>query len=344
MSFRAGLVGYGSGGRIFHAPLLHAAGIELAAIASRKSDLIARDFPSATAYASPQALFADTSLDLVIITTPSPTHAGLAIEALKAEHNVVVDKPFAGSVEDANAIIATAKKAGKLVSCFQNRRWDSDFLTLQDLMARGVLGEVHHVHSSFSFYKPEPPESWHNQSLDAVGIHFDLGTHLLDQLVQLFGMPDWVEGELITRRPASAVPDRLHARLGYAGVRAIAEADMFSPEHAPRFVVQGSKAGWRKDHMDGQEAQLKNGMKAHDTGYGVEAPEAYGTLTSYPGGVKTVERVPLLDGQHHTYYRLVREAVETGTEPPVTGEQVRDVLQIIEAVVQSSQTGTRITL
>lgn len=344
MSFRAGLVGYGSGGRVFHAPLLQAAGIELAAVASRKTEQIKGDFPNATAYAAPQDLFADTSLNLVIITTPSPTHAELAMEALKAGHNVVVDKPFAGSVEEANTLIATAKEAGKLVSCFQNRRWDSDFLTLKDLIARGVLGEVHHVHSSFSFFKPDAPESWHNQALPAVGIHFDLGTHLLDQLVQLFGLPDWVEGELITRRPSSGIPDRLHARLGYPGIRAIAEADMFSPEHAPRFVVQGSKAGWRKDFMDGQEAQLKSGMKAHEAGFGVEATEHYGTLTSYPGGVKKVERIPLLNGEHHSFYRLVREAIENGTEPPVTGEQARDVLQVIEAVVEAGNTGARVAL
>lgn len=344
MSFRAGLVGYGSGGRIFHAPLLQAAGIELAAIASRKSAEIKRDFPGATAYPTPQELFADHSLDLVIITTPSPTHAALAMEALKAGHNVVVDKPFAGSVKEANQIIATAKEADKLVSCFQNRRWDSDFLTLKDLMDRDVLGDVHHIHSSFSFFKPDAPESWHNQALPAVGIQFDLGTHLLDQLVQLFGMPDWVEGEVITRRPSSGVPDRLHARLGYPSVRAIAEADMYSPEHAPRFVVQGSKAGWRKDHMDGQEAQLKSGMKAHDEGYGVEAMDNYGMLTTYPDGVKTVERVALLNGEHQTFYRLVREAVQNGTKPPVTGEQVRDVLRVIEAVVEAGEKGGRVAL
>lgn len=344
MTFRAGLVGYGAGGRIFHAPLLQAAGIELAAIASSRAQEIARDYPRAKAYPTAQALFEDSSLDLVIITTPSPTHGTLAIEALQAGHNVVVDKPFAGSVDEADRIIEAAKSAGKMVSCFQNRRWDSDFLTLKDLMARGVLGDVHHIHSSFSFFKPEPPSSWHNQALNAVGIHFDLGTHLLDQLVQLFGMPDWVEGEVLTRRPESGVPDRLHARLGYAAVRAIAEADMFSPEHAPRFVVQGSKAGWRKDFMDGQEAQLKSGMKAHNNGFGVEAPENYGTLTSYPDGVKTVERLPLLNGEHQTFYRLVREAIQNDTPPPVTGEQVRDVLKIIEAVVQSGETGRRVAL
>ncbi len=344
MSFKAGLVGYGAGGRIFHAPLLQAAGIDLAAIASSRADEIARDHPSAKAYPTAQDLFADTSLDLVIVTTPSPTHAALAIEALQAGHNVVVDKPFAGSVDEANQVIDAAKAAGKLVSCFQNRRWDSDFLTLKDLIARGVLGEVHHLHSSFSFYKPEPPSSWHNQALNAVGIHFDLGTHLLDQIVQLFGMPDWVEGEIVTRRPNSGVPDRLHARLGYPGVRAIAEADMFSPEHAPRFVVQGTKAGWRKDFMDGQEAQLKSGMKAHEAGFGVEDPAHYGTLTTYPGGKKTVEQVALLNGEHQTFYRLVREAIQNGTPPPVTGEEVRDVLKVIEAVVQSGKTGARVTL
>ncbi len=349
MTFRAGLVGYGSGGRIFHAPLLPAAGIHLAAIASSRADEIARNHPEATAYPNPQALFADDTLDVVIITTPSPTHGALAIEALEAGHNVVVDKPFAASVDEANRVIKAAKRAGKLVSCFQNRRWDSDFLTLKDLMARDVLGDITHVQSTFSFYKPDAPSSWHNQALPAVGVHFDLGTHLLDQLVQLFGMPHWVEGEVLTRRPTSAIADRMHARLGYAngsenGLRILAEADMFSPEYAPRFVVQGTKAGWRKDHMDGQEAQLKSGMKPGDPGFGAEDKANWGTLTSYEGGAQKVERIPLINGEHHTYYRLVREAIENNTPPPVKGEEVRDVLKVIEAVVASGETGRRITL
>lgn len=344
MTFRAGLVGYGTGGRVFHAPLLAAAGIELVAIASSRTAEIQRDFPEARPCASAQELFADGGLDLVIITSPSPTHGGLAIEALEAGHNVVVDKPFAGSVEEAERVIAAAKQAGRLVSCFQNRRWDSDFLTLKDLIARNVLGDIHHIHSSFSFFKPHAVARWQNEPLPAVGIHFDLGTHLLDQLVQLFGMPQWIEGEVLTRRPSSQVPDRLHARLGYAGLRAIVEADMFSPEYAPRFVVQGTKAGWRKDHMDGQEAQLKAGMKATDAGFGVEEPDRYGTLTNYRDGERSVQRVPLLNGEHHTFYRLVREAIQAGSPPPVTGEQARDVLRLIEAVVSSGQSGRRITL
>ncbi|MFK7792352.1 MAG: Gfo/Idh/MocA family oxidoreductase [Devosiaceae bacterium] len=343
-SFRAGLVGYGTGGRVFHAPLLQAAGIELAAIASSRVDEIAKDHPATHIHATPEALFADTSLDLVIITTPSHTHGALAIEALEAGHNVVVDKPFAGSVKEADRIIAAAQRAGKMVSCFQNRRWDSDFLTLKDLMARGVLGDIHHIHSSFSFFKPAIRDNWKNDTLPGVGIHFDLGTHLLDQFVQLFGMPHWVEGELLTQRAQSNVPDRLHARLGYPGLRAIAETDMISPEHAPRFVVQGSKAGWRKDHMDGQEAQLKAGMKAHETGFGVEDPRHYGTLTHFPDGVKTAQKVPLLNGAHQTFYQLMREAIESGTPPPVTGQQARDVLKIIEAIVASGEQGRRITL
>ncbi|MEM1284273.1 MAG: Gfo/Idh/MocA family oxidoreductase [Pseudomonadota bacterium] len=344
MSFRAGLIGYGFGGRVFHAPLLEAAGIELAAIGSSRLDDIRRDHPSATPYADYHDLLADQSLDLVIVCTPSPTHGSVAIEALDAGHNVAVDKPFAASVEEAERMIAAAEKAGKVLTCFQNRRWDSDFLTLKDLMARGVLGDIHHIRSTFSFFKPKPPDAWQNQTLPAVGIHFDLGTHLLDQLVHLFGMPDWVEGELVRRRPASGVPDRLHARLGYPGLRAEAEADMFSPEYAPRFVVQGTKAGWRKDHMDCQEAQLKGGMTATDPGFGVEPEDHYGTLTTYPDGTRTRETVRLLNGTHHAFYRLTREAIENGTEPPVKATETRNVLRVIEAVAQSSEEGKRIQL
>ena len=344
MAFRAGLIGYGFGGRTFHAPLLQAAGIDLAAIASSRTGDIHRDFPDATAYDTVEALLADTSLDLVIICTPSPTQGALAIQALEAGHHVVVDKPFAASVAEAERMIEAAQKAGRLLSCFQNRRWDSDFLTIKDLLANDTLGTIHDYRAHFEFYKPDVGDVWQNRALPAVGIAYDLGTHMIDQAVQLFGMPDWVEGDFRMLRPTSQVLDTMFVRFGYGTMRASLFSSYFSADFTSRFVVHGAKGSYRKYHMDGQEAQLKAGMKAHDPGFGVEDPSLYGTLTTYPDGRMHTAPQPSRDGTHHSFYRLMREAIETGAAPPVLPEEARDVLRLIDAAMEASDTGRQIAL
>ncbi|MEM6711614.1 MAG: Gfo/Idh/MocA family oxidoreductase [Pseudomonadota bacterium] len=344
MTFRAGLIGYGLGGKTFHAPLLEAAGIDLVAIASSRESDIKADFPEATPHANADALLTDNSLDLVIVCTPSQTHSDVTIKALDAGHNVVVDKPFAATAGDADRMIAAAANSGKLLSCFQNRRWDSDFLTIKDLLARDTLGQVHEYQANFEFYKPDPGDVWQNRDLPAVGIEYDLGTHMIDQTVQLFGVPEWVEGDLRKMRPVSQVHDLMTVRFGYGGMRATMTASYLSTNHTLRSTIHGATGSFRKYHMDCQEAQLKGGMKATDPAFGVEDPSKYGTLTQFTDGALQDEALPLKNGEHHTYYRLVREAIQAGTPPPVTAEEARTVIGLIETAQEASKRGTRIHL
>jgi scyllo-inositol 2-dehydrogenase (NADP+) len=342
--FRAGLIGYGFGGRVFHAPLLAAAGIELAAIASSRSSDIARDFPKASAYASAQALLGDRSLDMVIICTPSPTHGTLAIKALEAGHHVVVDKPFAASVAEADAMIEAAARAGRMLTCFQNRRWDSDFLTIKALLAGGTLGPIHEYRAHFEFYKPDVGDVWQNRVAPAVGIEFDLGTHMIDQAVQLLGVPQWVEGEVQKLRPTSNVNDHMFVRLGYDGLRANLYASYYSADFSSRFVIHGALGSYRKYHMDGQEAQLRGGMRADDPRFGVQEPSGYGSVTTASGTALHRQTWPTCDGGHQHFYRLTREAIQRGGEPPVKAQEARQVLAVIEALMASSSLGQRVAL
>ena len=344
MAFRAGLIGYGSGGRIFHAPLLERASITLAAVASSRAAQIRADWPDADVYTTPQALLADGSLDLVILSSPSPTHAPLALEAIEAGHNVVVDKPFAGSAAEADALIAAARRHGVKLSVFQNRRWDSDFLTIRDLIARDVLGPVHDYRAHFEFYKPQASADWKNETLPAVGISFDLGSHLIDQALELFGMPHWVWGDLAVHRPHGRVPDHMLVRLGYDRLRVTLTAAMMSADHADRFIVHGARGSYRRQRMDCQEDQLKAGMHATDPAFGVEDPARDGLLTlATPDGLTSTPH-PTLAGCHWQFYALMREAIENGGPVPVPPEGPRDGLRIIEALHLSHEEGRRVAL
>ena len=229
-----------------------------------------------------------------------------------------------------------------MVSCFQNRRWDSDFLTLRSLIDAGKLGPIHNYEAHFEFFKPGVGERWQEKPGPGVGVHFDLGAHLIDQALILFGQPDWVEGEAIIQRPGGLVPDSFFARLAYGSARVNLSGSYYCPDNRSRCLVQGAKAGWRKWHMDIQESQLRAGMTPHDAGFGVEPEEHFGTLTTYVDGTARLETVPSLPGTHQEYYRQVRAALETGTAPPVTAQQARNTIQVIEAIMTSGKTGTRV--
>ena len=341
MALKAGLAGFGLAGRVFHAPLLPAAGIELAAVASSRAGEIATHHPEAAVYATPEEMFADARLDLVIIATPTPTHADLAKAALAAGKHVIVDKPFAPTAEEAAEMFAAAEAAGRILTCFQNRRWDGEFLTLKQLMAEGTLGDIHEFQSNFSFYKPEADAArWQDQALPGVGVHYDLGTHVIDQAVALFGRPDWVEGEARVTRPGGAVPDKFFCRLGFGGMRAVLSGSYYEPDFRSKYLVHGGKGSYRKWHMDIQESQLRDGMMPGDEGFGVETQDRWGEVTS--GG--ETRRQTTVTGCHHQIYVDLVRAIETGSAPAVKPEEVITTLQIIEAMVISGETGQRVAL
>lgn len=344
MAVRVGLIGYGLAGSVFHAPLFPAAGLELTAVVSSRVEQIKADYPDAKIYAAPSDLFADEDIDLVVIAAPSDQHAPLLMAALAAGKHVVSDKPFTATVAEADAVIAASENANRIASCFQNRRWDSDFLTLCKLVAEGRLGEITSYRAHFEFYRPNVTEAWRDYAAPARGIHYDLGAHLIDQALVLFGTPDWVSADITVQRPGGRVEDGFHIRMGKGKKRIDLFSTYLAPDFSTRYAVHGSQGSFVKRHMDVQEAQLRSGMTPLDEGYGVEPEDHWAEVTSLVDGAPVSRREPSVRGAHHLYYRGIREAIEQGTRPPVLAEEARETIRVIEAAKRSSDEGRRITL
>lgn len=344
MTVRAGLVGYGLSGKVFHAPLFKAAGIDLTCLASSNAEKVHADHPGMRVHASYDELLADNNVDLVVLSTPSELHAEQLLKALAAGKHVIAEKPFTSTVAEADTVIQAAKASGKIATCFQNRRWDGDFLTLRKLMDEDVLGEVRSYRAHFDIFRPLQPEVWREKPGTAIGVHYDLGTHLIDQALTLFGKPDWVQGDLVEQRPGSQVIDTCHVRMGYNSnnLRVDLFGSLFPVDDSCRFCVHGTKGSYVKRFMDVQESQMRSGMNAADAGFGVEPETHYGRLTIAQGEESVSSVLPTLDGRHYEIYSLLAMAIENSTAPPVLMEEARMAIAVVEAVVESSESGQRV--
>ncbi len=244
------LIGYGLAGRVFHAPLIqHTPGLVLHSIVSSQRDTLLRAFSDVHVRATPQEVFDDPAVDAVVIATPNEQHAPLAIAALAAGKHVLVDKPFALDVAEAEAVLAAARDAGRIATVFQNRRFDADFLTLQALLADGTLGDIAECHVHFDRYRPQVRDRWREQDGPGSGLWYDLGPHLLDQMLVLFGWPEAIDADLAVQRDGGSAIDYFHAVLHYPRHRAIVHSG--SLVAAPRRISAcmaarpvGSSTAW----------------------------------------------------------------------------------------------------
>ena len=285
---RWALAGYGSGGRIFHAPLLRcAAGVDLAAVVTANPERqrqVAADLPGVTAAADLAAL-PGLGVEAVTITTPPATHTGLAHQALDLGLDVVVDKPFALDAAAAAALVEHARTAGRTLTVYQNRRWDSDLLTVRRLIGDGSLGEVHRFTSRIDRFRPVKP-GWADDPADGGGTLLDLGPHLVDQALYLFGPVARLHAQVRAVRAGSSTDDEIELHLEHAsGVFTTLAAGMATAAEGPRFQVTGSVGGYLVLGFDGQEAQLKAGGSPASLGnrWGQEDPSGYGVLTTASG-------------------------------------------------------------
>ena len=343
---RVGLLGFGHGGEVFHAPLIHATpGLTLAAVVTTNPERrarVVRDYPAARIASSAAELWdaaAGLSLDLVVVATPNKSHAPLALEALASGHHVVIDKPIAATAADARRVIDEAGRRGRLLTVFQNRRWDGDFLTVRKLIERGACGEVWRFESRFERWRPAPRGGWReNPAADeASGVLFDLGTHLIDQALVLFGPVTHVDAEVDRRRHGMAVADDVCVSLTHAsGVRSRLWMSLACAQPGPRFRVLGSKAGFTKYGMDVQEDALRAGARPGHPGWGEDAPQHYGTL----GADDALERVTTELGRYQDFYAAVARAIRDGGAPPVDPNDAVTTLEIIEtAIAQGRKLG-----
>ncbi len=329
---------------MFHAPLLQAAGIAVAQVASSRADEVRRDFPAAKVVADPMAVATSPDVDLVVVASPNDTHHSLGLAALRAGRAVVIDKPFARTMAEAEELIATAQAQKKLLSVFHNRRWDSDFLTLKDCIQRGDLGEVVSYQCRFDRFRLEVQDRWRERPALGGGVFFDLGPHLIDQALELFGWPEWLFADLNRQRPGSQVDDDFHLVMGRGRLRIVLGATILAAQPEPKFVVHGTGGSFVKPGMDVQEDQLKAGLRPGDAGFGVEPAEQAASVTTLRNGQAHTERRTTLPGQYVAYYEGIRATLEHGAPEPVMAQSALQTMRILELALQSHREGRKILL
>jgi scyllo-inositol 2-dehydrogenase (NADP+) len=341
---RVALVGYGLSGRFFHRPLISAVpGLHLVTVVTSSPERRAearRDLGEVNvARVEDDGWLEASAPDLVVVATPTGTHLSLASRALAAGCHVVVEKPVAADASGARALAEAADQVGRLLVPFHNRRWDADHLTLQQLLADGVLGDVLRYESRFERWRPETdPSAWRQRlsSRDGGGVLLDLGVHLVDQAVALFGPAAEVYAEIEERR-GGADDDVFLALHHHSGVVSHLWAGAMAAAPGPRLRVLGSAAAYVHQHLDGQEAALRSGRLPGDDGFGQEAPERWGHLhhgdDEESGPAQPVRAVP---GRWVPFYAELLRSLEAGAPPPVTADEAVAVLDILDAARASA--------
>jgi len=345
---RVALIGYGLAGACFHAPTIAATpGLRLATIVTaspERGERARREHPMARVVDRVDAVFAHPSgHDLVVVATPNSTHVPLALAALAAGQAVVVDKPFAPTAEEARRVVAEARRRGLFLSVYHQRRWDSDTLTLRRLIAEGTLGDILRFESRFERWRPVPNRGWRESDArdDAGGLLYDLGSHLVDQALHLFGPVVRVYAELDCRRPGVAVDDDVFLALTHAaGVRSHLWVSVLAGQLGPRMRALGTRAAYVKLHADGQEAALLAGGRPDRPDWGVEPRPRWGLL----GVGDKASRVRSEPGAYQRYYAGVVASLRHGAPPPVDPDEAVAGLEIIAAAQRSAAGHETVTL
>ena len=335
-----GLIGYGLGGRAFHAPYIDTApGMSLRAVVSSDAGKVQADWPGMTVVPDVDALLTQPGVDLVVVSSPDELHTTHAIAALVAGKHVLVDKPFATTLADARKVAAEAARAGRLLTVFHNRRWDADFLTLRRLIDEGVFGRIVQFESHFDRWRPVAAPVW--KEARTGGSWSDLGPHLIDQTLCLFGKPRTISLDLATLRQKAPAPDYFHAVLGYAGLQVILHSSKLAADHSLRFVVHGDQGSWIKHGLDPQEAAVVAGALPGSPGWGVDPVE--GTFTS-GDGCEEQRSVPNERGDYRRFWRALADAIRGDGPNPVPVSEALAVMEVLDAGIRSADLSKTITL
>ncbi|GAA1216230.1 Gfo/Idh/MocA family protein [Prauserella alba] len=333
MTVRTAVIGFGLAGRVFHAPFLQyddAFSLDFVVTGSEERAREAREsYPGVSVLPDVAALWERSSdVDLVVIGTPPATHADIAAAALDAGLHVVVDKPFVTTSEQGRALIDRARRAGRVLTVYQNRRWDGDFLTLRELVQSGALGEVYSFESRFEWWRPGGGRGWKASAgvAEGGGILFDLGTHLIDQAVQLFGPVEDLWADVITRGSDKADDDSMVVLRHASGTRSRLVMSGFAALPAPRFHVAGSRGGFTIWGLDPQEDALRGGARPGDAGLGVRGEAQWATV----GTRDEQRRVEPRRGDYGGFYRKLAEALAGTGDVPVDPNDAVEVLELVE--------------
>ncbi|ERM83788.1 hypothetical protein P872_01880 [Rhodonellum psychrophilum GCM71 = DSM 17998] len=337
---KTALVGFGSVGEKMHAPLISVCkDLELVAVVERSQEKSKGKYPQVQIFKTFEALLASDSVDLIVIVTPNEFHFEQAKTALEHGKHVVVDKPVTLNSAQAIELDNLAKERNLVLSVFQNRRWDGDFRTIQKLLKEKTLGQIVHFESHFDRFRPNIVDNWREKDVPGNGITYDLGTHLVDQTILLLGKPKWVYAEILKQRKGAMADDFFDITLMYEGIKARVTASVMMNAVLPKFLVLGDKGSYSKYGLDVQEKAFKAGQLPEGEDWGMEQPEAWGTLFLEEETVP----MPTERGDYRYFYQNVADAISKGSPLSVKMEEAILVLKILEAAFLSNTAGRRVS-
>ncbi|MEJ7740505.1 MAG: Gfo/Idh/MocA family oxidoreductase [Chitinophagaceae bacterium] len=337
-SINTALCSFGMSGWVFHAPFIQLhPGFSLHGIWERTKQLSKEKYPEVIIYRSLEELLSDDTVELVVVNTPNYTHYDYAKKALQADKHIIVEKPFTATVEEAEELIALSAQRQKRIFVFHNRRYDSDFRTVQQVVKDGLLGEIVEAEIHYDRYKEELSPKLHKEVPGAAtGAMYDLGSHLADQALQLFGKPEAVFADIRMVRPISQVDDYFETVLYYPNLRVKLKSSYLVREPLPAFILHGSKGSFIKSRADVQEVELQAGADAGRPGWGLEPEAEQGLLHTEKNGEVVREKIPTLPGNYLDYYDSVFKALRHSQPGPVAVEEATEVIRIIRAAHKSS--------
>jgi predicted dehydrogenase len=338
---RVGLIGYGYAGKTFHAPLVRSVpGLKLTVVGSSKPDIVQADLPGVSVCSDMEEVANHPEIDLLVIASPNESHFPLAAAALRSGKHVVVDKPFTVKLEDARTLVELAEEQGRLLSVFHNRRWDSEVLAAKAMVESGVLGEISHFETHIDRFRPQVRQRWREQTGPGAGLWFDLGPHLIDQALQLFGLPQTVNASFAIQRKGGQTDDWAHVQLNYKSLRVVLHVMLLASGGVPRSVLHGTLGSWVKFGGDVQEKQLVAGMLPGSNGFGVDPDPG----VFYEGATGTQTKIPAPAVNQADYYLGIRDALWGRHPNPVPPSQASAVMSILETSFESGARGQVLSL
>lgn len=341
---KTGIASYGMSGLVFHAPLLHVnPGFEIVKIVERSNKGSKERYPNVSIVKSFEELLLDGQIELIIVNTPDATHFEYCKMALEAGKHVVVEKPFTIKLDEAKELVELAKKKRLILSVFQNRRWDGDFLTAKKVVQEKLLGRLVSFESHFDRYRNFiQPNTWKEDPVAGAEIVYNLGAHMIDQAYDLFGMPNSVTADIGIQRSNGKVDDFYDVVLRYDNIHVSLKSSYMVREKGPRYILHGTEGSFLKWGLDPQEEALKSGRYPDEPNWGVEPKKDWGKLNTEINGLHYMGRIETLSGNYQSYYDNIYEAIRVGADLIVKPEQSLDLMRIIEGAIESNRTGNAV--
>ncbi|MCB2218797.1 MAG: Gfo/Idh/MocA family oxidoreductase [Bacteroidetes bacterium] len=338
---KTALVGFGLSGKAFHAPFIQThPGFHLRKILERHRNESAELYPEATIVRGLEDVLADEDIELVAITTPNIYHFEMVQKCIEAGKHVIIEKPFTNTYAEAEKLIEFADKKGVKLFVYQNRRWDGDFLTIQKIFKSGVLGDIQYYEAHFDRYAPERKHAaWRDEDLPGSGILYDLGPHLIDQALVLFGEPKSISADIQSQRKGSLVDDYFNLKIGYDELSLVLTAGMLVQDPGPRYIIHGMRGSFIKYGIDPQEAALRKGKMPGGEGWGEEEPGKWGLITIDYDDLNFDGRIETEPGNYMGFYNNVYNVLVNADEQAIKPQEAARVIRIIEMAFESSRVG-----